>query len=110
MHRHERWQFHRPSVFGHSSGSEKQSQTCRGSFARSFSCEYQVTAAANGLPAAGYRNDSSLNNAGSNGNYWSRTLNSSNPNNAWNLNFNSGDINTNNNNRNNGQSVRPVRR
>ncbi|MBQ6204190.1 MAG: hypothetical protein IJK46_08880 [Prevotella sp.] len=50
-----------------------------------------------------------MNNAGSNGNYWSSTLNESNTNNAWNLNFNSGNVNTNNNNRNNGQSVRPVR-
>ena len=61
------------------------------------------------LPAAGYRNDTSLNNAGSNGNYWSRSLNTNNSNNARNLNFNSGNINTNNNNRNYGQSVRPVR-
>lgn len=63
------------------------------------------------LPAAGYRWNSELNNAGSNGNYWSRTLNSSNPNNAYNLNFNSGNVNWNNNwnNRNNGQSVRAVR-
>lgn len=60
------------------------------------------------LPAAGYRNDSSLNNAGSNGNYWSRSLNTSNSNNAYNLNFNSGNIDWNNNNRYNGQSVRPV--
>lgn len=64
------------------------------------------------LPAAGYRYDGTLNNVGSNGNYWSRTLNTSNPsnpNNAYNLNFNSGSVNTNNNNRNNGQSVRAVR-
>ena len=61
------------------------------------------------LPAAGYRNDTSLNNAGSWGNYWSRTLNTNNANNAYNLNFNSGNVNWNNNNRYNGQSVRPVR-
>ncbi len=61
-----------------------------------------------GLPAAGYRNGTSLNNEGSNGNYWSATLNESNPNNAYNLNFNSGNHNTNWNNRNYGQSVRPV--
>ena len=60
------------------------------------------------LPAAGYRNSSSLNNAGSNGNYWSSTPNSSNTNNAYNLNFNSSSVNRNNNNRYNGQSVRPV--
>lgn len=61
-----------------------------------------------GLPAAGNRNNTNLNNTGSNGNYWSSSLNTDNPNNAWNLNFNSGNANTNNNNRYNGQSVRPV--
>ena len=61
------------------------------------------------MPAAGYRWNDSLNNAGSWGNYWSRTLNSSNPNNAYNLNFNSGNVNGNNNNRNNGFTVRAVR-
>lgn len=61
------------------------------------------------LPAAGNRWNGELNNAGSNGNYWSSTLNESNPNNAYNFNFNSGNTNWNNNNRNNGQSVRPVR-
>lgn len=59
-------------------------------------------------PAAGYRNGSSLNNAGENGNYWSSTPNESNSNNAYNLNFNSSNQNVNWNNRNNGQSVRPV--
>ncbi len=39
----------------------------------------------------------------------SSTLDEDNPNNAWNLNFNSGNVNTNNNNRNNGHSVLPVR-
>ena len=60
------------------------------------------------VPAAGYRNGTSLNNAGSNGNYWSSTPNSSNTNNAYNLNFNSSNHNVNNNNRNNGHTVRPV--
>ena len=60
------------------------------------------------VPAAGNGNGTSLNNAGSNGNYWSSVPNSSNSNNANELNFNSGNHNTNNNNRNNGQSVRPV--
>ncbi|QFQ11929.1 hypothetical protein C7Y71_002190 [Pseudoprevotella muciniphila] len=60
------------------------------------------------LPAAGNRNGTSLNNAGSNAKYWSRTLNADNPNNAYNLNFNSDDVNV-NNNRNNGHTVRPVR-
>ncbi len=63
------------------------------------------------LPAAGYRGNSSLNNDGSYGNYWSSSLNTNNPNNARNCNFNSSNVNTdNNNNRYNGQSVRPVRR
>ena len=60
------------------------------------------------LPAAGNRNDTNLNNLGSNGNYWSSSLNTDNPNNAWNVNFNSGNVNRNNNNRYNGFSVRPV--
>lgn len=60
------------------------------------------------MPAAGYRNNNNgtLNNAGTNGNYWSSTQNDSN--NAYNLNFNSNNANTNNNNRNNGFSVRCV--
>lgn len=55
--------------------------------------------------SAGNRNynDGSVNNAGSNGNYWSSTVNS---NNARNLNFNSGNANMNSNNRANGFSVR----
>ena len=60
------------------------------------------------LPAAGNRNGASVNNVGSNGNYWSSTYNNSN--NAYNLNFNSGNVNpSNNNNRYNGNSVRLVR-
>ena len=59
------------------------------------------------VPCAGNGNGTSLNNAGSNGNYWSSVPNSDN-NNAYELNFNSGNHNTNNNNRYNGQSVRPV--
>ncbi len=59
------------------------------------------------VPAAGNGNGASLNNSGSNGNYWSSVPNSD-SNNAYELNFNSSNRNTNNNNRNNGQSVRPV--
>ena len=60
------------------------------------------------LPAAGNRNGTTVNNVGSNGNYWSSTYN--NENNAYNVNFNSGNLNANNaNNRNNGLSVRLVR-
>lgn len=60
--------------------------------------------------ASGYRNNSSggLNNVGSNGNYWSAAPASAT--NAYNLNFNAGNVNPlNNNNRANGFSVRPVR-
>ncbi len=60
------------------------------------------------VPAAGWRNGSSLNNAGENGNYWSSTPNESDSQNAYNLNFNSGNRNVNWNNRNNGHTVRPV--
>jgi hypothetical protein len=50
------------------------------------------------LPAAGYRNntDGTLTNVGLNGNYWSGTQN--NATNAWNLNFNDGNADRNNNN------------
>ena len=67
------------------------------------------TACCHGMPAAGNRNGTSLNNAGSNGNYWSSTLNSGNSNNAYELNFNSDNHNVNNSNRYYGQSVRPVK-
>ena len=57
------------------------------------------------LPVAGNRNNSngSLNNVGSNGNYWSATVDGTN---ARNLNFNSSNANMNSNNRANGNSVR----
>ena len=62
-------------------------------------------AAYGGLPAAGNRNGSNFNNAGDNGNYWSSTPNDSE--NANYLNFNSNNVNPqNNNNRYNGYSVR----
>lgn len=60
------------------------------------------------LPAAGNRNGTNLNNQGSNGNYWSSSLNTDNPYNGRNLNFNSSNKNMNNNNRYNGHSVRAV--
>ena len=59
-------------------------------------------------PAAGNRNGTDLNNRGNNGYYWSSSLNDNNSNNAYNLNFNSGNYDWNNNNRYNGHSVRPV--
>ena len=59
------------------------------------------------FPASGNRNGTGLNNRGSNGNYWSASLNSAA--NGYNLNFNSGGVNpANNNNRFNGFSVRAV--
>ena len=61
------------------------------------------------LPPAGRRNydDTYFNNVGSVGNYWSSTPN--NANNAYNLNFNTSNVNPqNNNNRSNGYSVRAV--
>ncbi len=64
------------------------------------------------LPAAGYRYDwrfGSLTGAGSWGCYWSRTLYESSPDLARQLHFESVDIYTYNNDREHGQSVRPVR-
>lgn len=57
------------------------------------------------LPVAGNRNNSNgtLNNVGSNGNYWSSTIDGTN---ARNLNFNSSNANMNSNNRANGFTVR----
>ena len=65
------------------------------------------------LPAAGYRWLESLNDVGSDGVYWSRTLNSSSPNNAYHLYFRSGvvsgDVVWYDFNRYGGFSVRAVR-
>ena len=59
------------------------------------------------FPCSGNGNGSSWNNRGSNGNYWSSSLNSAT--NGRNLNFNSGGVNPqNNNNRFNGFAVRAV--
>ena len=59
------------------------------------------------FPASGNRNGTGLNNRGSNGNYWSSSLNSQT--NGYNLNFNASGVNpANNNNRFNGFSVRAV--
>ena len=56
----------------------------------------------------GYRNhnNGSLNNVGSNGNYWSSSVSGTN---ARNLNFNSSNANMNSNNRANGFSVRCIK-
>ena len=80
--------------------------------ARSFSQE-SVLAVVQGcdreafFPCSGNGNGTSWNNRGSNGNYWSSSLNSAT--NGRNLNFNSGGVNPqNNNNRFNGFAVRAV--
>lgn len=73
----------------------------------------KITSKSNGnsifLPAAGYRNDASLNFAGSHGYYWSRSLSTSNSSGAYCLRFNPSIISTNHYVRYYGQSVRPVR-
>ncbi|MBQ5958064.1 MAG: DUF1566 domain-containing protein, partial [Bacteroidales bacterium] len=61
------------------------------------------------LPAAGYRYGSYLFSAGSNGDYWSSSLNTDDPNDAWGLHFRSGYYYMNDIYRGDGQSVRPVR-
>jgi uncharacterized protein (TIGR02145 family) len=62
------------------------------------------------LPAAGYRNGTSLNNAGTGGYYWSSSLNTGYPSNAWSLRFYSGNCYMDNGYyRIYGFAVRPVR-
>ena len=74
---------------------------------------WKITSKSNGnsifLPAAGYRDDTSLNDAGRYGDYWSRSLNTSNNYGAYDLGFYSRNIFTGNHNRYRGYSVRPVR-
>ena len=60
------------------------------------------------LPAAGERNESNINRAGSYGYYWSSSFDSRLPPSAWILNFYSGNYYLNNAPRSNGLSVRPV--
>ena len=60
------------------------------------------------LPAAGYRNGSSLYGAGSYDNYWSSSLYAGSPSGAWYLYFDSDDCSMYNHYRIYGQSVRPV--
>ena len=74
---------------------------------------YQVTSVRNGksifLPAAGYRYDSRLSNAGSDGYYWSSSLYESRPYSAWYCSFNSSSHDADYaNGRYYGKSVRPV--
>lgn len=60
------------------------------------------------LPAAGYRDDSSLDDVGSSGNYWSSSLGTNYPNAVHCLYFNSSNVYWSSSNRDEGQSVRPV--
>ncbi len=73
---------------------------------------YKVTSKSNGnsifLPAAGDRYDSSLSLAGSYGNYWSSSLDTDNPDDAWGVSFESGNVSRGDCNRYDGHSVRPV--
>ena len=72
---------------------------------------YKVTSKSNGnsifLPAAGYRDDRSLDDAGSYGHYWSSSLNTS-PYYAWHVYFHSGVVSRDNCWRYYGFPVRPV--
>ena len=73
---------------------------------------YLITCKLNGksifLPAAGFRLSTVVNFQGEVGYYWSSSLRSFSPNNAWNLNFSSDDANMSNYNRCYGYSVRAV--
>ena len=73
---------------------------------------YEVTSMTNGnsifLPATGYRSYDGLYNAGYYGTYWSCSLDTDYPNNAWEVNFGSGDVYRNGSYRYFGRSVRPV--
>ena len=73
---------------------------------------YNVTSKSNGnsifLPAAGYRYESSLDYAGSNGYYWSSSLCTDGPYGAWVMFFNSIEVSRGNWIREYGGSVRPV--
>lgn len=72
----------------------------------------KVTSKTNGnsifLPAAGYRDYSSLIYAGSGGRYWSSSLGTDYPYYAWGVYFDSGDVDRSSGNRYYGRSVRPV--
>ena len=72
-----------------------------------------ITSKVNGnsifLPAASDRSYTSLDYAGSNGDYWSRSLSTSVADDAWYLFFSSGEIGWSSNDRYRGKSVRPVR-
>lgn len=100
---------------GHSSCSvssvcEKSKRQLGSALRNSLPSSFQVvTEATLFFPCSGNGNGTSWNNRGSNGNYWSQSLNSEV--NGRNLNFNSGGVNPqNNNNRFNGFAGRPVQK
>ena len=64
------------------------------------------TVASKAIPALGCYNSGQLNNLGISGYYWSSSANPSNSSNAYNLYFNSGNVNV-NNNHNNGFVAQP---
>ena len=72
----------------------------------------KVTSKTNGnsifLPAAGYRRFTSLNNAGTYGEYWSSSLDTGYPDFAWFVYFSSGNVYRGSYDRSDGLSVRPV--
>ena len=72
----------------------------------------RIVSATNGnsifLPAAGGRNDTYLNGAGSYGNYWSSSLNTAGPDDAYDVVFSSDNVDRLDDDRNDGLSVRPV--
>ena len=69
---------------------------------------YNSSVVTNNLPFAGLRryDDTTVDNQGNEGNYWSSSPNSATSNNARNLNLNENNVNADNNNRSNGFSVR----
>ena len=73
---------------------------------------YKVTSKTNGnsifLPAAGYRDGTSVSSVGSYANYWSSSLDESSPGNAYNFYFNSGNVDWGSSLRNYGLTVRAV--
>ena len=73
---------------------------------------YKVTSMSNGnsifMPASGGRAGTASAGLGSYGDYWSSTLDSPYPNNAWRVYFSSGSVNRNDDGRYVGRSVRPV--
>lgn len=60
------------------------------------------------LPAAGYRGDTVLFNVGSNGEYWSSSLDTDYSRRAWSVRFYSGNVFGSSSGRKNGFSIRPV--